>query len=149
MADEKTNTTAKKLYRPGEIASEIAIPASTLRTWARRFASHFDGGVRDRPLTAKGRPTMRMYSGTDLETLRQIKAMLAGGLNFAQISERLGVVQLPAVIAEPATTALAVIPALAEALGVIASQRQRLDDLEARLETLERRDRPWWAFWRR
>ena len=37
----------------------------------------------------------------------------------------------------------------AEALGVIADQRQRLDDLEARLDKLERKARPWWAFWRR
>jgi len=148
MADEKMNTTAKKLYRPGEIASEIGIPASTLRTWAERFASHFDGGVRDRPLTAKGKPTMRMYSRRDVQTLRQIQAMLAGGLSYEQIEDRLGVVELPAVIPEPQSKALEVLPKLAEALTVIANQRNRLDDLEARLEALERR-RAWWAFWRR
>jgi len=135
-------------YKPGEIAREIDIAASTLRTWAERFEAHFNGGVRDRPLTAKGKPTARRYSERDLETLRRIQTMLASGLNFAQIAERLGVVELPAVIPEPESEALAVLPQLAAALGVIADQRQRIDGLEARLERLERR-RSWWRFWER
>ena len=65
-------------------------------------------------------------------------------MSFDDIEERLTV--LPAVIQEPA--ALAVV-AMAEALGVIADQQTRIDGLEARLERLERRARPWWRFWER
>ena len=49
----------EKRYRPGEISSQINISASTLRAWAKRFEAHFNGGVRDRPLTEKGKPTAR------------------------------------------------------------------------------------------
>jgi len=148
MAGEKTNATAKKFYRPGEIASEIGIAASTLRTWAERFAGHFDGGVSDRKLTPSGRPEMRVYTDNDLAVLRKIQELLAGGLTFDQVGERLAIVDLPAVIPEPDSQALAMVPALAEALTTVADQRRRLDDVETRLEALEKRARPWWAFWR-
>lgn len=149
MAGEKTNTMAKKFYRPSEIARELDIATSTLRTWAYRFANHFDGGVKGRPLTAKGKPTARRYSERDVETLRRIKRLLAQGLNYDQVAEQMLIVELPVVQEPELTRALTVLPKLAEALGVIAEQRGRLDELDARVDALEKRARPWWRFWAR
>lgn len=98
---------------------------------------------------------MRLYSERDVAVLREVKAMLADRLNFAQIAERLTV--LPAVQDPEPSTALEVLPKLADALTMFAQdQRERIDDLEARnddllarVEALERKARPWWAVWRR
>jgi len=80
----------KVVYRPGEAASRLGIPPSTLRLYSARFAdllsSAAGGGAQGD--TAEGRH--RRYTPEDLAVLAEIRRLLAAGLSSELVRLQLG-----------------------------------------------------------
>ena len=89
------------MFTPAQVAQTLSVPPSTLRRWAKHFASYLS------PQNGK----KRTYTVADLDTLRRIQELSAKGLSYDQIAQTLTVVSAP-----PADTALVSVADFAQAL---------------------------------
>jgi DNA-binding transcriptional MerR regulator len=72
-------------YRqPQEVAGRLEVSHSTLRRWSEEFAEFLSPEAN----SAEG-SQQRRYSDGDLATLITVKGLMAEGLTFDQVSERL------------------------------------------------------------
>ena len=103
------------MFTPAQVAQTLSVPPSTLRRWAKHFASYLS------PQSGK----KRVYTIADLDTLRRIQELSAQGLSYAQIAQNLTIISAP-----PADTALVSIADFAQALE---SAHAQLASLQAQL----------------
>ena len=89
------------MFTPAQVAQTLSVPPSTLRRWAKHFASYLS------PQSGK----KRTYTVADIDTLKRIQDLSAQGLSYAQIAQTLSVVSQP-----PADTALISLADFAQAL---------------------------------
>jgi DNA-binding transcriptional MerR regulator len=118
------------MFTPAQVAQTLSVPPSTLRRWAKHFASYLS------PQNGK----KRSYTVADLDTLRRIQELSAKGLSYDQIAKTLTIVSAP-----PADTALVSVADFAQALesahaqlaslqAQVAQQAQELDAIKAWLQ---------------
>ena len=118
------------MFTPAQVAQTLNCPPSTLRRWAKHFASYLS------PQNGK----KRTYTVADLDTLRRIQDLSAQGLSYTQIAQTLTVVSQP-----PADTALISLADFAQALesahaqlaavqAQLTQQAQELDAIKAWLQ---------------
>ena len=69
------------VYTPSQVATHLCIEASTLRRWARFFATHLS------PAAGPGNP--RRYTDTDLTLLQHVKQLFDTGHNTAEVQQLL------------------------------------------------------------
>ena len=103
------------MLTPAQVAQTLSVPPSTLRRWAKHFASYLS------PQSGK----KRSYTIADLDTLKRIQELSAKGLSYDQIAQTLSVVSAP-----PADTALISVADFAQALE---SAHAQLASLQAQL----------------
>ena len=89
------------MFTPAQVAQTLSVPPSTLRRWAKHFASYLS------PQSGK----KRTYTIADIDTLKRIQELSAKGLSYAQIAQTLTLVSAP-----PADTALIRLADFAQAL---------------------------------
>ena len=124
-----------KLYQPHETAEMIGIGASTLRTWAPRYAEFLSDQAN------RGR---RTFTPRDIAVLRAVKAMADENLTHDEIAARLPALDFPeddlADLADetPASDAAAqgATVALVMATQQLADQSQRLTQQDAQIAAL-------------
>ncbi len=115
------------MFTPAQVAQTLNTPPSTLRRWAKHFASYLS------PQSGK----KRVYTIADIDTLRRIQELSAQGLSYDQITQTLSIVSQP-----PADTTLISIPDFAQALesahaqlaslqAQVTQQAQELDAIKA------------------
>jgi DNA-binding transcriptional MerR regulator len=77
-------------YRlPNEVATQLQVSPSTLRRWSNEFADYLSDAA-GRPHSASGgQMAHRRYTDDDLETLMNVKALLAEGQTYVQVARRL------------------------------------------------------------
>ena len=118
------------MFTPAQVAQTLSVPPSTLRRWAKHFASYLS------PQNGK----KRTYTVADLDTLRRIQELSAKGLSYDQIAQTLTLVSAP-----PADTALVSVADFAQALegahaqlaslqAQVAQQAQELSVIKAWLQ---------------
>jgi len=76
------------MLTPKFICESLTIPPSTLRRWANRFSSHLS-------IEEREPGSHRTYTPDDLTTFQTIQELLNAGLTYAEIEERLNVVEEP------------------------------------------------------
>ena len=103
------------MFTPAQVAQTLNCPPSTLRRWAKHFASYLS------PQSGK----KRTYTVADLDTLKRIQELSAKGLSYDQIAQTLTLVSAP-----PADTALVSVADFAQALE---SAHAQLASLQAQL----------------
>ena len=124
-----------KLYQPHETAEMIGIGASTLRTWAPRYAEFLSDQAN------RGR---RTFTPRDIAVLRAVKAMADENLTHDEIAARLPALDFPeddlADLADetPASDAAAqgATVALVMATQQLSDQAQRLTQQDAQIAAL-------------
>ena len=89
------------MFTPAQVAQTLSVPPSTLRRWAKHFASYLS------PQSGK----KRVYTIADIDTLKRIQELSAQGLSYTQIAQTLTLVSAP-----PADTALVSVADFAQAL---------------------------------
>jgi len=95
------------MLTPAQVAQTLSVPPSTLRRWAKHFASYLS------PQSGK----KRTYTIADIDTLKRIQELSAKGLSYAQIAQTLTLVSAP-----PADTALVSVADFAQALESASAQ---------------------------
>jgi DNA-binding transcriptional MerR regulator len=95
------------MFTPAQVAQTLSVPPSTLRRWAKHFASYLS------PQSGK----KRTYTIADIDTLKRIQELSAKGLSYAQIAQTLTLVSAP-----PADTALVSVADFAQALESASAQ---------------------------
>lgn len=119
-----------------EVTELLDVAPGTLRRWLRRFAAYLD--------TADGERSSR-FSSRDVETLSIVRGLLAEGLTFEQIEQRLQAMQGravpaqdPAAVDAPAPPAAAPLPQVFQQAiqGVVETQRAILNNQTAIRELL-------------
>ena len=103
------------MFTPAQVAQTLSVPPSTLRRWAKHFASYLS------PQSGK----KRTYTVADIDTLRRIQELSAQGLSYEHIAQTLSIVSAP-----PADTALVSVADFAQALE---SAHAQLASLQAQL----------------
>ncbi|MFQ6016519.1 MAG: MerR family transcriptional regulator [Anaerolineae bacterium] len=129
---------AEERYRPKEVRQKLGIASSTLRAWAKQFASSLSPGAANPPRLPDGRIGSRLYTAEDLATLQRAKELLAQGLTYRQVAEVLTRGMTTAAVGTAAIPPLAPLDELIDVLHTIADQSGRLDRLESRLDDLEK-----------
>lgn len=79
---------------PTEVAAELGISVATLRRWSRQFARFLSAPSAESPAEGDASAAPRRYTPEDLETLLTIKRLLAEGLTYPQVEERLEALRL-------------------------------------------------------
>jgi len=95
------------MFTPAQVAQTLSVPPSTLRRWAKHFASYLS------PQSGK----KRTYTIADIDTLKRIQELSAKGLSYAQTAQTLTLVSAP-----PADTALVSVADFAQALESASAQ---------------------------
>jgi len=127
------------MLTPKQIYETLTISPSTLRRWAKRFEEYLS-------LENHEPGTHREYTPEDLHTFKTIQTHLENGLTYAQIEERLNVVEEP----EPdQSTALLTLPEFTQAIetarAAVASMRMEIHELkEWQAEMNAWLALPWW-----
>jgi len=85
-----------KLYAPGEVARQLGISTSTLRRWAKTFASHLSATARE-PQQQGLR--YAYYNEEDLRFLRQIHQWRKNGYSYAELPRILSGKEQPPLVA--------------------------------------------------
>jgi len=111
------------MFTPKQICETLTIPSSTLRRWANRFERYIS-------IENHQPGKHREYTADDLSIFQTIQTHLENGLTYAQIEERLNVVEEP----EPnPSTALLSLPefqnAIETARVTIASMQSEIEEL--------------------
>jgi DNA-binding transcriptional MerR regulator len=117
-------------YTPKQLAEMLRIAPSTLRKYSAAFRTH---------LSPSAQRKQRTYTDEDVSTLKRIVELRANGVPLGEIDQRL----LVQVEGSPGADNLAMIPQVAarfeDLYRQIAAQAQQLEELQARLDELERR----------
>jgi DNA-binding transcriptional MerR regulator len=74
---------------PAQITEQLAITPITLRRWCEAHKVHLSSGANPGPGMS------RLFTGRDLEVLKQVRALSAQGLNPEQINEQLHLLTFP------------------------------------------------------
>jgi len=130
--------TDTQYYWPNEVANQLQISPSTLRRWSGEFADYLSGAA-GRPLgDDEDKASHRRYTEQDLETLTTIKGLLAEGLTYIQVGQRLEALHVRPSEAEgvvegqgPQVTTLGLPlrdPSFAPAISVLAGTLQTVND---------------------
>jgi len=127
------------MLTPKQICETLTIPSSTLRRWANRFENHLS-------LENHEPGKHRTYTANDLSIFKTIQTHLENGLTYAQIEERLAVVEEPK--PEP-STALLSLPefqnAIETARAAVASMQTEIHELKQwQTEMNAWLALPWW-----
>jgi DNA-binding transcriptional MerR regulator len=77
-------------YRPGEVAAILGIAASTLRTYAFQFRGILSPDAAADPPSSGHGFRHRRYTEADLVILKRATELLADGLNYRAVLQRLG-----------------------------------------------------------
>lgn len=116
------------MITPSQISESLNVPASTVRRWAVRFEKHL----------SKRTGKKRTYTPTDLDTFRRIRDLSASGFGLDRIDSMLDVVETP----QDKSTALITLADFVQSLEIahnqVATLQARLDEQNARLDTLEK-----------
>jgi len=127
------------MFTPKQVYETLTISPSTLRRWAKRFEEYLS-------LEEHEPGKHREYTPEDLSIFRAIQTHLENGLTYAQIEERLNVVEKP----EPnASTALLSLPEFTQAIetarAAVASMQMQIEELkEWQTEMNAWLALPWW-----
>ncbi len=78
-------TDMSRYRQPQEVASRLEVSASTLRRWSEEFSAYLSSEAD----SSEGKQHRR-YSDEDLATLITVKGLMADGLTYEQVRERLG-----------------------------------------------------------
>ena len=78
-------TDMSRYRQPQEMASRLEVSASTLRRWSEEFSAYLSSEAD----SSEGKQHRR-YSDEDLATLITVKGLMADGLTYEQVRERLG-----------------------------------------------------------
>ena len=78
-------TDTSRYRQPQEMASRLEVSASTLRRWSEEFSAYLSSEAD----SSEGKQHRR-YSDEDLATLITVKGLMADGLTYEQVRERLG-----------------------------------------------------------
>lgn len=127
------------MFTPKQIFETLTISPSTLRRWAKRFENHLS--IEDHEPG-----THREYTPEDLHVFRTIQTHLENGLTYAEIEQRLNVVEDPE--PEP-STALLSLPefqnAIETARAAVASMKMEIEELKTwQAEMNAWLVLPWW-----
>lgn len=79
---------------PNEVATQLQISPSTLRRWSNEFSDFLSGSAGRAQEEDVGKTSHRRYTDQDLETLMNIKGLLAEGLTYIQVGKRLQALRL-------------------------------------------------------
>jgi len=125
------------MLTPKQIYETLTISASTLRRWAKRFEKYLS-------IENHEPGTHRTYTPEDLNIFRTIQTHLQNGLTYAEIENRLAVVEEP-----KTSTALLSLPefqmAIENARVTIASMQTEIHELkEWQTEMNAWFALPWW-----
>ena len=74
---------------PNEVATQLQISPSTLRRWSNEFSDYLSDTAGRSQEEDEGKASHRRYTDQDLETLMNIKGLLAEGLTYIQVGKRL------------------------------------------------------------
>jgi len=127
------------MLTPKQIYETLTISPSTLRRWAKRFENHLS-------LENHEPGTHRNYTPEDLSIFRAIQTHLENGLTYAEIENRLAVVEEP----KPDTsTALLTLPEFTQAIetarAAVASMKMEIEELKTwQTEMNAWLVLPWW-----
>ena len=129
-----------------QAAKELDISAASLRRWASEFAQVLSADANPGP------GKRRSYTGQDMALLHEAGRLFALGHTTTEVAGILATVELDELQPPTTTDEPANLPALpdtferfTDALQTIASQKDRIDALERRLEALEVQERrSWW-----
>ena len=140
-------TNPQSLATPKEVAAQLGIASSTLRAWSKHFASELSTHANPPKAASSGRVGRRLYNPADVQTLARARDLLAGGLTFERTLAVLRTEPEPLAVVDPGQLAQTgdVARALVAVVDLAAEQRQRLEDLERRVQDLEcEKAPPWW-----
>ena len=79
---------------PNEVATQLQISPSTLRRWSNEFSDFLSTSAGRSQEEDEGKASHRRYTDKDLETLMNIKGLLAEGLTYIQVGKRLQAMRL-------------------------------------------------------
>ena len=74
---------------PNEVATQLQISPSTLRRWSNEFSDFLSNSAGRTLEEDEDKASHRRYTDKDLETLANIKGLLAEGLTYIQVGKRL------------------------------------------------------------
>ena len=128
------------MFTPKQIYETLTISPSTLRRWAKRFETHLSV-VDHEP------GKHREYTPEDLSIFQTIQTHLDNGLTYAEIEERLNVVEEPE--PNPSTALALLLPeyqtAIESLLANNASMKTEIEELQRwKTEFQEWAALPWW-----
>lgn len=81
--------TETELRPPGEVARQLGISPSTLRRWSKEFRTYLSDTAGRPGRTGAGAAAHRRYTQADVEILTGVKALLAQGMTYMQVIQRL------------------------------------------------------------
>jgi len=128
------------MLTPKQIQETLTVSSSTLRRWSNRFESFLSIDENRKP------GSHREYTPEDLSIFQTIQTHLDNGLTYAEIEERLNLVEDP----EPdQSTALLSLPqfqiAIENARAAVASMQLEIEELKNwKTEMIEWSNLPWW-----
>lgn len=131
-------------FAPHDLAGMFDISVMTIRRWAEHHAAHLSAGAN--PTTGQA----RRFTWSDVETMRQIKALRESGLSVEAINAKLTETNTEANTAVRVPVSVETVPASQEGREAAQLPVRVLEDLEkridAKIEALEQRTRPnlWW-----
>jgi len=112
------------MFTPKQVYETLTISPSTLRRWSKRFENHLS-------ILDHKPGSHREYTAEDLNVFRTIQTHLDNGLTYAEIDDRLAVVDQPQ--PDP-NTALLTLPeftrAIETARAAVASMQLEIEDLK-------------------
>lgn len=83
------SASVERLFSPGDAASGLRLPASTLRLYSVRFSSLLSDYARPRD-PRSGRPGRRRYTADDLEVLARARDLVRSGMSFNEALVSMG-----------------------------------------------------------
>ncbi len=77
------------MHRPKDVTQRLGISSATLRLWSTHFEQFLSPGAQSAK-TENGGPAQRRYQDSDIALLQTAKTLLAEGLTYEEVKERLG-----------------------------------------------------------
>jgi DNA-binding transcriptional MerR regulator len=76
------------MYRPKEVAEQLAISAASLRHWSNEFADYLSPAAQ-KQITGKGTSAQRRYTDHDIVVFTKVKQLLSDGNTYEEVLRRL------------------------------------------------------------
>ncbi len=122
------------VHRPREVAQKLGISPSTLRLWSNQFSHELSELARKEGSSGAGPTAQRRYTAEDLQTLAQVKELLAEGLTYEETRRKLR--KQPAETGEKLPTEGDTEPSISQ--GPLADPQITLDSMQQALEAKEK-----------